>query len=414
MKTYQRGAVFTTVAFLLPLIMVFTGLVVDFGNLYMHHSRLQNAADSAAVAGGYAYVGSEDTPDNHPYTNDAADEYTRKNHPKADELDYLYQVREAETKYTYFKVTLWENVPLYFLRYLPFIDNEVEISAVGCVRFRRGSSSADDNGSGVFDNLFTMGNNFGSVNSIQNPDNYNIYQYKNNCSTYDGDMVYTSKSNYESGKDNIYLRGAAFGEDGNSSITVNQAKNRDLLNPVQYDGTIDITKYYHNAVEKMLASDSTYKITDQNQQNASSYSLSSLSDQGVDVIYYNIPNLNFNLTEAISGSSDDPLYIICDNINNFNTSANMLNGRPIVLIYLGNSSIWINCSGGTFTGNIYAPFGSVNVNDNRFIFYGSVVAGQNIQLQSQGYYIQKNYVGSSPVEGKSEIRLVDSNETQWE
>ena len=56
MMKNQRGAIFTLFALLIPLIMAFTGLVVDFGNLYAHYSRLQNAADAAALAGGYVFI----------------------------------------------------------------------------------------------------------------------------------------------------------------------------------------------------------------------------------------------------------------------------------------------------------------------------------------------------------------------
>ncbi|HAF31601.1 MAG TPA: hypothetical protein DCG76_01385, partial [Anaerovibrio sp.] len=75
-------------------------------------------------------------------------------------------------------------------------------------------------------------------------------------------------------------------------------------------------------------------------------------------------------------------------------SADMTGGRPIVLIYNGAGNFWMNCNGGTFTGDIYAPFGSVNINDNHHLFYGSIVAGNRIQLQSQGYYIQRNYTST--------------------
>lgn len=396
MKINQRGAIFAFTAVLIPMLMVFTGIVIDFGNLYVHHSRLQNAADAAAMAGGHAYVASDDELSYHPNANRAADLYTRRNHPKAAELDYLYQARESASKLTYFRVTLTERVPLYFLRFFPTLGDDVEISAVGCAKFRRGGSAQDGGGGNkLFNYLFTIGGGFYSLNSIQNPDNHDIYQQRSNCSTYDGDMVFASQNGWQNSLGNIYLKPEAFGEDGNSSITVNQAKEKGYICEIKYDGDVDIAQYYRDTIQGMMSDPATYKITDPNQQNVTSSSLSQLSNQGVDVIYYNIPNMNISLNEAISGSSDNPLYIICDNVNNFNTSANMTTGRPIVLIYLGNGGIWINCSGGVFTGDIYAPFGSISVNDNRYAFYGSIVAGQNINLQSQGYYIQKNYTATA-------------------
>ncbi len=382
----QRGAVIILFALLLPLLMCFAGLVIDFGNLYAHYSKLQHAADAAALAGGNAYVTSSGDLD---YANDFAQGYVTTNDDKGSFKKPPYIAQKDNN--SYYVVILKERVPLYFLRYFPQIGSDMEISAAACVSIVK----VDGGGSGfiLFDNLFTAQKGFGSVNSIQNPDNYNIYQNRNSCSTYYGTIVIGDESAFNEASKNVYLKPGAFGADGNSQITVNQAIEQGEVNIPEYDGNLDITKYYYDTVQQLMAADSTYKITDQNKQNVDSNFLNQLSTQGVDVIYYNIPNLNFDLTQAINGKTDDPLYIICDNINNFNTSADMTGGRPIVLIYNGSGEFWMNCNGGTFTGDIYAPFGSVNINDNRHMFYGSIVAGNRIQLQSQGYYIQRNYTG---------------------
>ena len=49
----QRGAILVLTAFLLPFIIAFTGLAVDFGSAYVRRSQLQNAADAAVLAGAY-------------------------------------------------------------------------------------------------------------------------------------------------------------------------------------------------------------------------------------------------------------------------------------------------------------------------------------------------------------------------
>ena len=51
----QKGQIIVFTAFLLPLLIAATGFTVDFGNMYMHKARLQNAADAAAIAGGHSY-----------------------------------------------------------------------------------------------------------------------------------------------------------------------------------------------------------------------------------------------------------------------------------------------------------------------------------------------------------------------
>ena len=47
----QRGAVLVFMALMLPIVVFFSGMAIDFGRAYLHKSQLQNAADAAALAG---------------------------------------------------------------------------------------------------------------------------------------------------------------------------------------------------------------------------------------------------------------------------------------------------------------------------------------------------------------------------
>ena len=49
----QQGAILVLTACLLPFIIAFTGMAVDFGSAYVRRSQLQNAADAAVLAGAY-------------------------------------------------------------------------------------------------------------------------------------------------------------------------------------------------------------------------------------------------------------------------------------------------------------------------------------------------------------------------
>lgn len=445
MMKNQRGAIFTLFALLIPLIMAFTGLVVDFGNLYAHYSRLQNAADAAAMAGGYAFIQNDEKCEDHPEADKAAHEYKNKNHPHADELEWKIQARPGDDEGTiYYRIILTERVPLYFLRYFPTIGEDTEISAVGCAKVKPNDSSggggSGGGGNNMFEHLFTAGKEFTSTNNIGSR-SYTDPQQKNGCSTYDGSIVIGDKNGYDKAKKDVYLSSKAFGENGESITTVNKAiANGDVVSP-QYDSSINqaaIEKYYHDEIENIMKAtevvdsrdelqkmiDGTkeaknkIKVTDNNINELKSDDLNKLSNNHVDVIYYTVNNLSIEINQAISGDKNKPLYIICDNINNLNTSANMTDGRPIVLVYTGTYQVTMNCNGGTFTGNIYSPFGSVFVNDNRHMFYGSIVAAKNIQLQSQGYYAQKNYTrpysgspGDAP--GDPTVILVDDKEIEW-
>lgn len=56
----QRGQVIVLFAIILPLIISFAALVVNIGNLYLHHNRLQNVADETVLTYASNYVQTED------------------------------------------------------------------------------------------------------------------------------------------------------------------------------------------------------------------------------------------------------------------------------------------------------------------------------------------------------------------
>ena len=68
----QQGAILVLTAFLLPFIIAFTGMAVDFGSAYVRRSQLQNAADAAVLAGAYQV-------DNKNKTKATIEEYLSKN-----------------------------------------------------------------------------------------------------------------------------------------------------------------------------------------------------------------------------------------------------------------------------------------------------------------------------------------------
>ena len=57
----ERGSILVLSVILLPILFAFLGFGYDFGNIYMHKSRLQNVADAAALAGARAYLDSQAT-----------------------------------------------------------------------------------------------------------------------------------------------------------------------------------------------------------------------------------------------------------------------------------------------------------------------------------------------------------------
>ena len=55
----QRGQAIVLFALILPLIIVFAATIINVGNLYLHYTRLQNAADASVLAYASNYVQTE-------------------------------------------------------------------------------------------------------------------------------------------------------------------------------------------------------------------------------------------------------------------------------------------------------------------------------------------------------------------
>ena len=117
----QQGAILVLTAFLLPFIIAFTGMAVDFGNLYVQHQRLQNAADAAALAGAKAYAENNEKVDSHPKADERAKEYIigQYHNLAADEDINTPQYKAKEyNQQVYYRVDLSKEVPLYFLSFI--------------------------------------------------------------------------------------------------------------------------------------------------------------------------------------------------------------------------------------------------------------------------------------------------------
>ena len=125
----KKGAVMTLFAILLPVLLAFTGIAVDLGRLYMEKGRLQNIADSAALAG-MAELKAQNKGDGQLVTsmpvgaitvneeelletaNTGANEYLRKNSGDIFNLENvtgkkvlktaIYRLKNSDGKYSYF------------------------------------------------------------------------------------------------------------------------------------------------------------------------------------------------------------------------------------------------------------------------------------------------------------------------
>lgn len=90
----ERGATVVLVALLLPLLIGLLGLAVDLGLLFMHHSRLQHAADAMALAGVRMNITSREA---HLLSLSDADETEGGLSFRSDEKDYVLTVKSPAT-----------------------------------------------------------------------------------------------------------------------------------------------------------------------------------------------------------------------------------------------------------------------------------------------------------------------------
>lgn len=428
----QKGAVFLLTALMLPLLLACGGIAFDLSNMYALHSKLQTAADAAAIAGARNFNLPEhpETESNHPYADEMAEKFVHLNYNKShwDEIKMTApQVKKGADNYYYYRVHLKQDAPYYILRYFKSVlgSDAVQIDAIAYARIiadpttsgnkddGNGGQSGGGNGGNAFkyfDNLMTVVGNILGLNSTQNPDVFNRYN------------GFKTKNDVDRAKrDNQRLEISSF-YDGVILLGGNVTTNSFLF-------TNAAQKYRNNAIDALKDSLDGYKNEPQNDPNLSKAAISGFVDEARKIAAakttfqgasngnqsFNISNLNtngssydgyrytnnnggdFQINTSLNGDSNKPFYVIIDKAANpkIQMSANVDTNRPIVYCYLGTNELWVTgAANATFRGIIYAPNASkVSINDNGWNFYGSIVAN-NLDLQAKGTYNYSNFLGN--------------------
>ena len=413
----QKGQIIVFTAVLLPLLIAATGFTVDFGNMYMHKSRLQNAADAAAIAGGWAYCKNNNSKS---YADSAANASVDANFPSVAANDRLYKVGKNKSGDIFYNVRLTSTVPVYFLSYFTGVDDNVDINADSTAKISR-STSGQTSGNGLFDALFKFSDGgFRSINANQNPDNITVSSIKDS-SFYKGRVVavgenadsarhYTHEllqpSVLDDFPENTVLSDIVYKKDANGNYVVDENGNRVLsdnyskyCNDIEADPDGDLSA----ELKTILAAADKKHIADNssNQINLSKYA--NLANDAPDYIY-NKQGINPDLVidgnlpaKKDANGNDIPLYIIVDSsqMAKMTVRINMSEtSRPIVLAYTGTSTMYIEANNSTFRGAICAPNAYIHMNDQGLKFYGSVV-GRGIEITGKGRYEQKSIGGGS-------------------
>ncbi|WP_294523618.1 pilus assembly protein TadG-related protein, partial [uncultured Anaerovibrio sp.] len=317
------------------MLIVGTGLAVDLGHVYVQYSRLQNAADAAALAGAHEYAFQGEKENNHPKADKMAEQYVQGEYhnlnPSESIIERKYQAKSKD-KITYYRVKLTKEVPLYFLGgiYKKFKKKEtftVPVYSVAVVPKRAGG--------GFFNNMFIFKEKFDAVNSLENPDKLSNNSYSTDSknmitTTFDGRIVYTkgdgvNNPNYkyeslsystQTPKLDRFFTSAAREKNASNNInTLMEGKDEDKAkfdeNGTLKSGYWSRAEYYnynfktfYDYMEKMTANTEN-KASDQTVKTSSN-----LFDS--DIIRVpktnSIPNLTIEVDKSL-GNNDKPVYI---------------------------------------------------------------------------------------------------------
>lgn len=450
-RWWQKGAVLALSALLLPMIVVGTGLAVDLGNVYVQYSRLQNAADAAALAGAHEYAVKGDTLANHGNADKMAKKYIKGEYHNLDEneenVDYnddSFMAGKADDA-VYYRVKLVKKVPLYFLG---SIKKSVDVTAVSIASMQGGATNNS------FKNLFIFKDGFSATNTVNDlgvlKDNAiydDLNRGKNMISdVFDGRIVYTkgdginNPSYYpkENIRHSVQTEGKEFlhpldrfytsyGKKKNKDTSIKVLmSDKEKDNPVaKFDDNGELQSgnwskagYYNYKFQTFYdfvrdkAKDCKNIADDQN-----IYTDSNLFKSDVIVVpnTNRIPNVNITVNKKL-GDSDVPIYVyIKSGMGVVNIKLDTDTGRPLIICIDGDDNnrpqVTFALNGHTFKGVIYAPYckavkygdriEGLLVNATNSTFIGTIVTSYLNLNGDHCTYKYKDYVGGSSGAGST-------------
>lgn len=193
----QKGAFLVLFAVLLPVFLLLVALVSEIGRIWAYHTKLQNAADAAALAGAANFVNG-DTIDAHPNADTFAARYVAANlghnlTSSPNQQQFLAETKAAsgsEGEKSYYRVHLEEEIPLIqataaWLHRPTFLVKATAVALIG----KEGTSG----GGGIkLGKLATIGSWFdGSFfnNNGRDNDYAMLHQNKIEGAVFDGDII---------------------------------------------------------------------------------------------------------------------------------------------------------------------------------------------------------------------------------
>lgn len=396
----QKGAFLVFTALMIPIIFLCAGFAVDLGNAWAYKSKLQNAADAAALAGAKEYGDNgQETVDKHGDADAQAErflianlgnDYFKTHLAEGSTGKVRYQMKpltQNDSTKTYYRVYLSAKTDTTFMQMFNFKHMDVGVEAVAVVP-SKGGETID------FNNLIDLGTKMDGGSSFYNnngrdDDDGQLYNTKINGSVFDGTVVFNNSEEWRNAR--YHQNPWSPKPDGMYRFFTPEAKNDssryDAIqkNHYQWPKEGNQNEYYEKTKNVKEALESLYKnhANDIEKNNSFggtvyaplSYSLKRyyLLDADAD---NSLRNLNLHITNYGSSDNHNPQGTIPTKINGQDFYVNdspvyiYLKGyyqsinidlseditHPVVICYLGDTTVHFQSQNNSFIGTVYAPY----------------------------------------------------------
>lgn len=465
----QKGAFLVFTALMIPIIFICAGFAVDLGNAWAYKSKLQNAADAAALAGAKEYGDNgTETVDKHGEADAQAERFLIANlgpgfyEHLADgsKGKVRYQMKpltQNDSTKTYYRVYLSAQTDTTFMHMFNYNHMDVGVEAVAVVP-SKGGETID------FNNLIDLGTKMDGGSSFYNNNGSDFddggLNTKINGAVFDGTVMYRNHEEWEKTRyvtvDHYewwpeYKHWTTVEENGKYRFFTPEARGETRHDAIQnnhYHWPVEgiFTDYGNKAQNVETALEALYKnhANDIEKNNSFggtvyaplSYSLKRyyLLDADAD---NSLRNLNLHITNYGSSDNHNPQGTIPTKINGQDFYVNdspvyiYLKGyyqsinidlseditHPVMICYLGNTTIHFQSQNHSFIGTVYAPYTAFYpfaFESNTFV--GSISANILQFNTNHGYFkfwnfgIPSNGQSGNTSSSSSDLKLVISRE----
>lgn len=458
----QKGAFLVFTALMIPIIFLCAGFAVDLGNAWAYKSKLQNAADAAALAGAKEYGDNgQETVDKHGDADAQAERFLIANLGNDYFKEHLadgstgkvrYQMKpltQNDSTKTYYRVYLSAQTDTSFMKMFNYDHLDVGVEAVAVVPSKSG-------GTIDFNNLIDVGTRMdGSFynNNGSDYDDGQLHNKKIEGPVFDGTVVFRNEDEWNKARYTTVEKDEYWPERKHWTITTDngmyrlftpEARNDDSRydaiqkNHYQWPVKGNSKDYYDKKQNVENALEALYKNHANEIEKSDSfwgqayaplshslkryYLLNADADNSLRNLNLHItnygssdnPNPQGTVPTKINGQdfyvNDSPVYVyLKGNYQSINIDLAEDITHPVVICYLGNTNIHFQSQNHNFIGTIYAPnvrFDPFAFEDHTFV--GSITANVLPLNSNHGYFKFWNF--GIPSNGQSGNTSASNND----